>query len=175
MSAWSIASLILQVVGLVTTAAGLSLTWRAFHDPHERFRDEFIDWARRVAARIPWPRRRRHVGANAELSDAIGLAGQVTARVAYGPLPTDVDEALALLNRRVESVRNDLSSTQSEAAARFDGQETRLDRLEGRVATEVARLDKADQRVATDGIHLESVGLVLVAIGVLCQLIGGLT
>lgn len=175
MTGWAIASLFLQVSGLVITAAGLSITWREFHDPDERFVDEAMGLARRIVVRIPRPWRRRSATVNVDLASAVAMAASVTTHVTYGPPPEDVREALELLTKRAEDLQNSLSRAMSDAAVRLDGQDVRIGRLEGHIAEEVDRLERADRRVATDGIHLEAFGLVVLAVGIVCAAIDAAT
>lgn len=158
-------AVLLQVVGLVTTAYGLRVTWREFHEPGERFLDPFVRAIKRL------DRRRRGVTVTPDPVELRLTVGAADVQVEFGPLPDDDRAAIEVLFQRVQGLRRNLETTSSDIRSSITQVNRRVDGLEGKVTGEIARLDRTDRHVATDGLRLESIGLVLVAGGMLAQLL----
>jgi hypothetical protein len=92
----------------------------------------------------------------------------------FAPLPEDEGSAIEVLAERIQGLQRNLETTTADIRKNGGSDARRLDALEGRVLAEVDRLDRTNRRVAIDGLWLESVGLVMVAIGMFLQLIDGL-
>lgn len=162
-------SVVLQAIGLIVSAVGLRTTWREFHDPGERFRDPFVRALKRLD-----PRGHRDRAVHAGVAEAMGMIDNATGKVTYGTLPPDERAAIEMLADRVQGLRGSLETTAADIRKGLAGVASRVDGLEGHVATEVERLDRADRHVATDGLRLESAGLVIIAMGTLAQLMDAL-
>jgi hypothetical protein len=163
------AAVLLQTVGLVVTAVGLRVTWQEFHEPGERFRDPFVRVARRLI-----PRRRGARVVTVGTAELVLTGMEANVRVEFGPLPEGDRAAIDMLAERLQGLRRNLETTTTDIRADVRQVGQRVDGLRGHMASEVDRLDRADRHVATDGLRLESVGLVIIAIGTLVQVVDGL-
>jgi hypothetical protein len=104
----------------------------------------------------------------------VATAHDASVKIGYGPLPADDRAAIDMMADRMQGLRGDFETTTT-GIRRDVGQVTRrVDGLEGHVATHVERLERADRQVATDGLRLESIGLVIIAAGLLAQLVDSL-
>lgn len=175
----NVLGLILQLVGVGVTAWGLARTWHEYV-PGRSFWSPWLDPLRPVVLRLTFRlegalrrvlHRPQNVTAHAEMAAALALGGRVRARVRWGPLPTDLADAVAELDRRTRQ----LSEGQADAADSHADDVEDLRRADAdlyrHLGGAVERLEQQDRRVATGGVQLAAFGLFVVMVGLVCQVV----
>lgn len=167
----------LQVLGVVISSLGLRSTWREFAD--ERFFAFVIDPGREalhavvtgVVAAISrlsrWIFRRPRDAVVVPLTGvaAVASVGSLSARVQFGALPPERDKALEVLHERTQRLMDMLMASREQVEKEAAARAASIASLHDELGAEVARLERRSAHVAVGGIQAQSLGLFLVAIG----------
>lgn len=170
----------LEVVGLAISGVGFWGTWREFAPPNEPFLRPIVEPTRRLLTaawvkaetfmrRLLRRRPRPVVITVGSVQMRASVAGRGTVRINYGALSNDVQVALAELHRRTQELMDMQSMTGERLAAESEAREKAVTGMRTELERSFSRLEAREQRIAVGGIRLQSLGLLLVAFGLILQ------
>lgn len=169
----------LEVCGLAMSGVGLWGTWHEFAPPGERFVGPLVDTTRAALAAVrakvkTLVRRllRRPPEPIVVQVGGVGVltsTGRVSVRLGYGNLSDDVAAALAELHRRTQDLMDRHTQVDEKLADEAEARGLAIKEIRAEFASAVGRLEAREQRIAVGGIRLQSVGLLLVALGLVLQ------
>jgi hypothetical protein len=168
----SFAGIVCQILGVTLTVVGLRQTWASHgtgpFPPFEwarRRRDRFVAWFNRMVLR-------RHQGVVVNLrGTSLAVASlRARARIGFGPLPPGTAKAqIAVLSQRMTDLSNSAFNKIDGLEDAVDEVRTELRGIDKKLDATAAHLEAQDHSVAVGGIVTESVGLVLIAVGLTLQ------
>jgi hypothetical protein len=170
----------LEVVGLAITGVGLWGTWREFAPPNEPFLRPVVEPTRRflTVARVSVETLTRRLLRRPPRPIVIGVGsvqahasafGRASVRIGYGALSNDVQAALAELHGRTQELMDMLAKTGERLADESEAREKAVTAMREELGRSFSRLEAREQRIAVGGIRLQSLGLLLVAFGLILQ------
>jgi hypothetical protein len=155
--------MLLQLLGLATVAFGLSQMRRLFGRPSVA--EKVLRWWGRFVATFSRPKA-VHAYLNATAASVTLSAGKARVRHGVSPdAPTDrrvtvLEENLNLLQKQVDEDLDELRGRIAELKAQADREAQARRQDDDRMALQL-------EAVAVGGLHLESIGLLWLALGVL--------
>lgn len=155
------AGMILQLLGLATVAFGLSQMRRLFGRPSLAAR--LADWFARLASVFRRPR-----SVNAHLHAGVGgitMGGKARLSCGAGP-ETPIERRVAILEENLNFLQQQVNEEVSDLSGRIAGLKAQMERETGERQDEDQRTARKLEEVAVGGLHLEEVGLLWLALGV---------
>ncbi len=177
MSHWQVGAVVVQVAGMLVTSWGIRATWVA-HPTGERFLAPLVNGWRAFTRRIAGVARRVFRRPVRGTAHAVAGRATVTATGSVGAtvwraLPTDADafhrEVNAHLSRLTLESLGHANALAAEASARDQAVadvRAAVDFIAEELRTEV-------HQAATEGLREQTVGLFLVALGLVFQVLAG--
>lgn len=174
-----LAGFALEAIGLIISALGFWTTWREF----EPAGGQFLGWllspigrwiaagaARGESAIRRLLRRPKPIAGYARIGGRLNLVGGIASvRIGYGDLPGDQVAALAELHRRTKQLMERLSSVDEQLAKEADDRESAVQALQSDLEARLGRVEDQGQRIAIGGIRAQTLGLTLIALGIVLQ------
>ena len=157
-----IAGMILQLLGLATVAVGLSQLRRRFKRPSVL--EKIVAWLRRVGAVFARPKSVT-VHAGTVLS-GVTLAGAGRVRQTLAP-DAPHERRLSLLEDNLELLQKQVDDGLEQLHGRIQQLGTQIDRDAHERRREKEQAEQLVAEVAVGGLHLEVVGLLWLALGVI--------
>jgi hypothetical protein len=167
---------LLQILGALVALWGLIKTHDSYAEKTlrsiagERART-FMDAAEREVRR--WLRRpRNQTIVVAGMAGGVGMSGNVTATVTWGPLPTKTADALKRLDDRTREMNRRIDSLDARLRDLTNEQQETLKRLREELEQSVREANQLIRHAAIEGLMTEAVGLLLVTFGAVFQALG---
>lgn len=161
------AGTMLQVLGIATVAIGLSETRRLFGRPS--LPRKFLDFFRQLASAFVTPKPMTLQVPNG----TIIVTGEI-AQMFRIPGPEDsLEERVSILEVNLSHLRNELAVRKQEIQQGIQTVKGQIERETQERCTEDQRITKKIEEMAVGGLHLETVGLFWLVLGVIATSIPG--
>jgi hypothetical protein len=134
-----------------------------------------IDCAKSIRSRLTFWRRREGHGATVSGS-AHAMGSVFGSATAVPPLPSELSETarIAVLEQRVDRLRDDLAQYKSGAGEREVQVSHRLDGLSTRIQEETVRLEALSREIASSDARLQLEGLIAIGLGTALAAVPGI-